>query len=50
MRIRRQPDRPLYANLVATCSDPLHPGRSGETLDVVGGYLSVQRYPASWTG
>jgi hypothetical protein len=51
MRLRREPDGPLYANLVATCSDPFHRGRGGESLKVVsGGYLQAQRYPARWTG
>jgi hypothetical protein len=51
MRLRREPDGPLYANLVATCSDPFHRGHGGETLEVVtGGYLQAQRYPARWTG
>jgi hypothetical protein len=50
MRIRREPGTRLYANLVATCSDPLHPARRGETLAVVGGYLQAQRYRPEWTG
>ncbi len=50
MRLRRRPAGRLYANLVATCSDPFHPARTGEALAVVGGYLQAQRYPAEWTG
>jgi hypothetical protein len=50
MRLRREPDGPLYANLVATCSDPFHRGRGDESLKVVDGYLQAQRYPARWTG
>lgn len=50
MRLRRRPAGPLYANLVATCSDPFHPARAGEALAVVGGHLQAQRYPPDWTG
>jgi hypothetical protein len=50
MRIRREPGRTLYANLVATCSDPVGASGSGASLEVVGGYLRALRYPAIWTG
>ena len=50
MRLRRRPAGRLYANLVATGSDPFHPARTGEALAVVGGYLQAQRFPADWIG
>jgi hypothetical protein len=51
MRLRRDAGRPLYANLVATSSDPFRRGPGGENLEVLnGGYVQAVRYPASWTG
>ena len=51
MRMRRDADRTLYANLVATGTDPFHQGDGGEALEVVGGgFIEAIRYPPSWIG